>query len=79
MPLGAFQENLNMDMKKNKRMKALEEWEELNDDQQLALLVRFPPQRLQSIIKEKLLSHWLTGREIEDIVTQAHQSLKTKL
>lgn len=68
-----------MDMKKNKRMMALEEWEELNDDQQLALLVRFPPQRLQSIIKEKLLSHWLTGREIEDIVTQAHQSLKTDL
>lgn len=79
MPLGAFPENLNMDMKKNKRMMALEEWEELNDDQQLALLVRFPPQRLQSIIKEKLLSHWLTGREIEDIVTQAHQSLKTDL
>lgn len=78
MPLGVFQENLNMDMK-TKRMKALEEWEELNDDQQLALLVRFPPQRLQSIIKEKLLSHWLTGREIEGIVTQAHQSLKTDL
>ena len=66
-------------MKKNKRMKALEEWEELNDDQQLALLVRFPPQRLQSIIKEKLLSHWLTVREIEAIVTKAQQTLKTDL
>ena len=65
-------------MKKTKRMEALEEWEELNDDQRLALLVRFPPQRLQSIIKEKLSSHWLTGREIECIVTQAHESLKYK-
>ena len=76
MPLRVFQKNLDMDMK-TERMKALEEWEELNDDQRLALLVRFPPQRLRSLIKEKLLSHWLTSREIEGIVTQAHQSLKT--